>query len=88
MTMPEFVRQGLAWASPESDRYTEAVRMREESIMSFVAAWEAFNIREQDDECGVPLIEEAAAREVQFIARWAEVEFQTSYLRRLAARHR
>lgn len=74
---PEFVRQGVIWASPESERDTEAARMRYEAVMGFVAAWEALQLPDTPGE----IIDR---RWAQLVGRWVEIEFQGAYLARLA----
>jgi hypothetical protein len=77
MTMPEFVRQGLEWARPESERDTEADRIRHDAVMSFVATWEALNIDFPDN----PII---TRREVELIGSYGRFLYQTTELRRLS----
>lgn len=78
MKEPMFVRQGRAFARPESDRETEEDANRHDSIMAFVAAWEAFHIPAGTDEM---IMDRQMA---QLIGRWGELEFQQAYLDRLA----
>lgn len=78
MTEPVFITQGRAYARPESSRPTELDRIREESVLSFVATWEALHVVPAP---GDPAMDRKG---LQLIGRWAELEFQTAFLRRLA----
>lgn len=77
MSLPEFVRQGILFAAPESSRETELDRIRYESIMSFVATWEALNFTGDDEII-------RSRREVESIGTYGRYYFQTAYLRLLA----
>lgn len=79
MQEPPFVSQGRAFARPESDRESEEDFIRHDSIMAFVAAWEAFHIPAGPDEMTMDRIM------VQLIGRWGELEFQSAFLARLAS---